>query len=1099
MAVKDQLLDPVRGFTINSLRVSEERWGKFVQENQVLFNSFCKSADHQHLFICQDPDSGLSVNLDFPQTSQGKVICVSKTRPEALTKENSRNILIFQEARGKNVLNFITCVTEQVTCPLLSNLEGMADKALSTMKRQQTEAALMKAQIQGWTFLPHPDCLHHDRHYDNAERGKVSDLKLLQACDWTIIEWAELVSDFLQQDSSQPVVDGLKPLPTEEFQFWKSRLKNLLFLQQQLMSSRAQQLAFIVQEAQSVYWSILRDICRDVQEGVKEAEDVTMNLAGLQEKLEEVEQMQYQQVGDNMAFVLEEVRLVWTRSEFYCRPCRMVVLLQEICNLFIHLSRKLLCGEEMMRGLVSKPGLILDDVRLVIRTLQAFKEAYNQTRTQLEGQKKSWDFASHLVFFHLDNFLQRLHALQDVFSVSVKLYKLDQVVLSGVNGSMWTDVVQDLYQDFLFHVTVLSDCDCDPTDPEDRSFELHLEQFQIQVSDLERRLVSVLTRVLDTCRTSASVAKLISTFRFFLDRPLFHNQLRPALVQLLDMVLNELDQTEVLFHRKKEGSDTYSKFSPGAAAELCWTQQLRLRAEESVRNYMMLQDWCVDSAHVVQQRFQQIVDILQDFRDKMRSDCSLQLDSDCGLILELPLIQINQQGMMAVSGSHKLEALLRELRYVSKETDVKLRPCMAKIFSCRDDIIQTYLMLSHMVSCYNQVVGEVVQVELPLIKDQLQDLNQSLSELQRSTWGSEVVQQLVEQQTLKVLRFHSTVSEARANMDTITHIIQEWADLQLLQRSGDSLLLERGATQNSYRRIEEEGQELLHLIQLNRNLYGALDSSESWVKYLDHIDDKVQDGLFQLLLRSLHFLSNNMDPQTCSGALLAVSLELQETGSVYEPPVKSLSDFLMTIISDVYTVATLPPRITIRCQSNYQVLLQQRPELSVLEKEVMQQVQHVKKEAELLRVELDRYSHLWQSDRQAVMQEFLTYSRQLGPEELEADETPPTLKDFQREIESLQRLSTEVTHLDDITVLHGWLQVDLQPFRDSLLSIIHGWKNMYTEHLLDAVRDSLQKVTEHDGDEESSSSSSYPLTETIILLGAAGVELPEHLSAQLQV
>ncbi|KAG7219166.1 hypothetical protein INR49_006325 [Caranx melampygus] len=227
--------------------------------------------------------------------------------------------------------------------------------------------------------------------------------------------------------------------------------------------------------------------------------------------------------------------------------------------------------------------------------------------------------------------------------------------------------------------------------------------------------------------------------------------------------------------------------------------------------------------------------------------------------------------------------------------------------------------------------------------------------------------------------------EARANMEAMTNIIQGWVELHLLQSS-------------------------------------VTDASESWIRYLDHIDDKVQDGLFQLLLRALHFLSENTHPQ-----------HLRQVGE----------------------------------------------------------------EAERLRAGLDRFSHLWQSDRQAVMQEFLTYSRQLGPEELEAEETPPTLKDFQREIDLLHRLGQEVTHLDEVTVLHGWLQVDLQPFRNSLLSLICTWKNMYTDYLLASVCDSLQQVTRC-GDEDSSCSSSFPLTETIILLEAAGVELPEHLSAQLQ-
>ncbi|XP_034721856.1 dynein heavy chain 17, axonemal-like, partial [Etheostoma cragini] len=170
-----------------------------------------------------------------------------------------------------------------------------------------------------------------------------------------------------------------------------------------------------------------------------------------------------------MAAVMEEVRLLWIRSEFYCKTCRMVVLLQEICNLFILMSRKFLRGEEVMRCLVSDPGPVLDDVRLVIWTLQTLKQAYHQSRTQLEDQQHScWDFPSHLVFFQLDNFLLHMHSIQEVFSVSLQLYQLDQTVLLGVRGRMWSDMVQGVYQDFLCHVIVLSDFTRDPTDPEDQ-------------------------------------------------------------------------------------------------------------------------------------------------------------------------------------------------------------------------------------------------------------------------------------------------------------------------------------------------------------------------------------------------------------------------------------------------------------------------------------------------------------------------------------------------------------------------------------------------------------------------------------------------------
>ncbi|KAF3857790.1 hypothetical protein F7725_010991 [Dissostichus mawsoni] len=527
----------------------------------------------------------------------------------------------------------------------------------------------------------------------------------------------------------------------------------------------------------------------------------------------------------------------------------------------------------------------------------------------------------------------------------------------------------------------------------------------------------------------------------------------------------------------------------------------------------------------VEQRVQQLLVLLQDFRARRLSDWIRDLDSDCGDVMQQPLIQQLQQGMLGVPCSHKLEAVLRQLRCVSRDPDVELRPLAAHLFSCKDDITQSYLSLGHMVSCYNQVLQDGLQVERPLIQDQLQDLDQDLAELQSRTWGSTGVHQLVQQLSQRILKFHSTVSEARANMDAMTRIIQGWAELHLLH-SGD-FLPEGGASGRSHRCITEEGQELLRLTQVNCSLYAAGHAPPAWSSYLEHIDDRVQDALLNMMHTALTFLCDSMSPKSCS-VFLTVSLQLQETGSVFEPSVGGgLSDLLQSFINDVYSAASLPPRISAGHHGNYQ----QEPRLSALEQEVMRRLQKVKEEAELLQVKMDRYSHLWQSDRQAVMQEFLTYSRQLGPEELEAPEAPPTLNDFQREVsltchsersltchsqrsltchsersltcqvspqrdrmlymcisvfqlQALSSLQVELSHLDEQRLL-GWLKVELRPFRDSLLSIIQEWSDMYTQHLLSSVSTSLQQVTQHT-DEDSSSTSGFPVTETLMLLEAAG-------------
>ncbi|XP_035988790.1 dynein heavy chain 17, axonemal isoform X1 [Fundulus heteroclitus] len=1145
---EDQRLEPIRTFIHSSFRLDPDKWREFVAEksNMAAVSRFINGPDAVQLFHQLQPPSGLCASLSVPPGVRTKVLCVSKSVPEALPKENPGKVLRMQEFLGGEALRTLVSLHDEVS----RWTAGLAQDALKLTERQRSTALVMKALEEGHTFLPPPDALRHldnpvelsqggghhgnngssnheplqedssdsprllssTSYHDDAPNScsslrdnvdqkerKLSVAQLLHACEETVVEWVELVGDLLQQDWSGVVLDRLKPVPSEEFAFWKERLRNLLFIQSQLMSPEAQQVASILQAADSVYWVALQDLQDDVQEAVCEAEDIVENLTPVEQKLSEVLEMNFCQLKDNMAAVMEEVRLLWMRSKFYCWPARMMVLLQEICNLFVHLSRKFLPGPGVIRVLESEPGPVLDDVRLVIQTLQALKSAYTQKQTQLELQNQAtptrhWTFPSTLVFSQLDTFLRRLLSIQEAQRVAARFYRLGRTVLFGLNS---TTAVQQVSEEFLVQVRLLSGCSCDPTDPEDQNFELKLDRFQAELSHLETRLVSVLSTALGDCSEASSAAKIVQMFWFFVDQRAVRDQLHPHLNRLADHVLTDLDQTESEFYNEKERPERFFRFHPTAVARLCWNRQLRRRAEAALRSFGTIQNLCGGLAvsRVVLEKWRQIVDLLEDFRTGVRSDWSAGLESDCDEILKHSLIQISPPAHLEVACRYQLEAVLLELRYVSREGGVELRPQTAHFLERRDDITHTYLRLRQMVLCYNQVVGGAMEAELPLIQDKLQELQRHLSELKRRTWTCEGVQQ----QSQPVVMVHFNIREARANMDAMRRIAQGWAELELLQRSGS--LLESGVNDQTCRLLKTDGEQLLGLTQVNRSLYGADESSPSWRTYLDYVDDNVLEGLQQLLRRALRYLADNMSPQSRGHALLAVTLRLQQSGSAFEPEIDAgLTDFLKGVISEVYAAAGLVPRISVSRHANYQASLQQDPELCALEQEVMCRLLQVKEEAEQLRAGLDRYCHLWQRDRRAVFQEFLTYGKLLGTHEAEAERSPPTLKDYQREIQVLLRFSSEVTGLDEVIVLHGWLQVDLRPFTTRLLSIILDWKHMYTDLLLESATKSLQQVTRPGSDEEeSSSSSTFPLTDTILLLEAAGVELPEHLAAQLQV
>ncbi|KAJ0061995.1 hypothetical protein NL108_014782 [Boleophthalmus pectinirostris] len=284
------------------------------------------------------------------------------------------------------------------------------------------------------------------------------------------------------------------------------------------------------------------------------------------------------------------------------------------------------------------------------------------------------------------------------------------------------------------------------------------------------------------------------------------------------------------------------------------------------------------------------------------------------------------------------------------------------------------------------------------------------------------------------------------------------------------------------------------------SLYRVEEASEAWLSYLDHIDDLVQSGLFQLLQTALSFLTKSMN--STGPPLLSMTLVLQPQGSRFVPSdlfpaggILSLEKCLQSIVSELYNTSDLIPRISGHRDTNYQPSLKQSPTLSALEQKVRSNTQEVSEKAEHLRAELDqKYGHLWTNSRQDMIREFLMYGRQLGPDEQDVYEAPPTLKEFRREIQKLQGIQSSLTAINNITVLQGWLQVDLQPFIDSVMSLTAEWSHMFTECLLQKAEDRLQKVAL---EREDQPESSFPLTDTLLFVEMCGVELPPSLSAHI--
>ena len=72
---------------------------------------------------------------------------------------------------------------------------------------------------------------------------------------------------------------------------------------------------------------------------LEEARDINTFLKPLRRQLEDMEQYDFTEIEKVLPALMHTIGLIWVNSKFYCRPARIIVLLQEMCNMLIEMVR----------------------------------------------------------------------------------------------------------------------------------------------------------------------------------------------------------------------------------------------------------------------------------------------------------------------------------------------------------------------------------------------------------------------------------------------------------------------------------------------------------------------------------------------------------------------------------------------------------------------------------------------------------------------------------------------------------------------------------------------------------------------------------------
>lgn len=1155
----------VAEYVLKTFNQKPDKWIKIynIEETKILINDFLEKTDCSPLIFTCTPSGSLQVDTNWPEAPQGKSCYFVRRSKDPILKDTPLRKALLYGDLAYSPLDHLSAFVDEILVPILSNEKNheqwprvVSADIIQQVHNLKRNVDVVIGQVKGKTLLPLPVGIENIEHLDVKESGL--DRTLVHSIESVVIEWSHQIRDVLKRDSSQYLSDGQHPNPFVELNFWKDKLKNLECVYDQLKTVRVTKMAKLLQQTNSVYYISFQNLFQDVVTALTEAEDINMVLKPLQHIFQDIEQAEFCKLGKYFGPLMHVICLIWANSKFYNTASRIIVLLKEICNMLIDLARNHLDPTEIFKGEIEENMI---RVKTAEEILKCFKETYEEYRLSLNKffpdnvEPFLWQFSPHLVFERFDKFMERVSVVKKLMETSIEFLKLEKIELGGIRGKILSRQVMQINEEFKEQYKVFQEKTTDTLDSNNQEFIDDYNKFQERISDLERRLATVICQGFNDCSGLQSCFKLLDMMGSLLERPLIKKDFNGKYNQIVKLLNQEIDAIKMIYDKemkilKETGHITVHKFMPQVSGSLKWAQELRDRIGSSIGSFKHLEHECTENeeAILIYRKYEEMMDLLTIFEQQQYSHWVKTVDKSCHFNLSQPLLTRNEQTkLIAVNFDPQLVSVLKEVKYMEIRGTEDIPQSGYELYGRREDFFRFVTNMDMTVLWYNNIRTSVIGVECPLIEEQLNMIDEQLKNAEEvMNWNSSGIWEYIEKTKNMVYDLESRMQKSKTNIQKIVQLMATWSKTPLFERKeekfGSLLNLDdrEERLERRYLEIQVKGDQIHQLLKENVQLFKADPHTEMWKAYVDYVDDMIVDGFFNTIHASLAFLLDNTDSKTTRDPLFQAQLELQVPYMVFSPSLDfgvpdGFYDLVDGLVGDIYKQAALIPRLAEHNgQQHYQADLEGMEDLSEMRNELMERVQNVMTKACDYRNSFDTYAYLWVDDRNEFMRQFLLYNHVLTTEEIEAHaedgvpECPPTLEQFKEQIDTYEKIYEEAETIQKFTNFDFWFSVDASPFKQALLNIIKRWSFMFKQHLIDHVTNSLNDLSEfiHFADEgltkpveegdydglvnvmgnlgavrerlAATDEMFEPLKQTIELLKTYNQEMPEEVHSQLE-
>uniref|UniRef100_A0AAQ5YFA8 Dynein, axonemal, heavy polypeptide 9 like n=1 Tax=Amphiprion ocellaris TaxID=80972 RepID=A0AAQ5YFA8_AMPOC len=961
-------------------------------------------------------------------------MCVLKKGVKRIARQGFRHQLWLGEVPGYPMEHLPVVISEVLVCVLSNGLnhdnwpQVVSDDIHRHLERLRNKVVTLRGRAEGRTLLPLPLCVERARPQDIVLRSVCMCATVVTICSLVHIsvniQWSGQIWNVLKKDSGMVLLQGDHPGPNVELQFWTTQRENLLG----------------IQRVKSSYYSAFKDV------SVLEAEDIDLHLRPLRRQISNLEERSFPQVDTLLPPLFHTLCLIWCHSKYYCTPQRMVVLLQEFCNLIIEKAFAYLIPEELFKMELEEG---MERVQISISVLRTFKQLFHAHRQKIpkyyrhSQNMKLWDFPASLVFKRSDCIVERLLMIEELFATALDFLKLEKIELGGSRGKILSEMVFSMSEEFHDCWRTLRESKYDPLD---------------YTNDV--RSSEIVAAVFDS---------LLKIFGTLLERPRIHQLFSPNYSKLLAMFNQEIDHCQFILDQHRDGvrelqsgCAILGKNMPSVAGNLKWSQELRSRIltdRSSLCQLAHMPLGCAEADDVLQ-KCERVLEVLDQHDEELFSEWTEGLEEICETHLKDPLLTLDTDtGLFQVNFcpavSTKMICFPKGILNILVRVKILQHSYLQK--RKIEDVAHSEKLLALCFMWHNQL--------------------HILTELTSNN---------------KCKSISSRVRKCKANVEAIQALMAKFSNRAFITRkSRDSTLLIFSDIEESVSKqhalITSTGEQIHKLLQENQSLLGVTDQNSSeWQSYTEYVDRMILSGLSSAVRCSLQYLMDNTDAAQRITPLFEVQLVLNSNEMTFDPSLDlshsgNFYDIVDKMVANITSMASFIPRVAIHKQrENYQVQYRldyrfihiDLSEMSFDTSGLMTGQMNVATSNLFITFKCVSYRNahfivffLLLLHRSEFMRQFLLYGHVLSTEEAElyADyelkKNPPTLDNFKEQINLFESLYVRVSKMEDRRVFCGWLQLDIRPFKHTLMNVIKRWSWMFKEHLLNHVNQSVRELS----------------------------------------